>query len=133
MIKEITEYNKKITNEMLLNENAECLINSLLDSNGNLNLAYLKGQIPDKLFTAFEEFLDMNKFSETISKYKKELNDSGVGNNAFVKNIINESYGLNFLGKSLGKVLARQKSTTIFVPDEKNNEEINKNSKNVYI
>ena len=32
MIKEITEYNKKITNEMLLKENAEVLINSLCEA-----------------------------------------------------------------------------------------------------
>lgn len=49
-------------------------------------------------------------------------------------NITKEGYGLNFLGKNYAKVIASYDSETILVPDEKNNnEQMNKNSKNIYI
>lgn len=49
-------------------------------------------------------------------------------------NVTKEGYGLNFLGKNYAKVIASLESETILVPDKDNNKnEVNKNSKNIYI
>ena len=48
--------------------------------------------------------------------------------------ISKEGYSLNFLGKNYAKLLSSLETETVLVPDEENNnQEINKNSENIYI
>lgn len=60
-----------------------------------------------------------------VEKLKKELEDY-IG-------FTNESYELNFLGKSYAKLISSLETETVIVPDEDNESELNKNSKNIYI
>ena len=60
-----------------------------------------------------------------FNKLKEELNDV---------NISEETYGLNWMGKSYARVLRDYPVTTLIEPDNKhNNLEENKDSNNVYI
>ena len=60
-----------------------------------------------------------------VEKLKKELEDY-IG-------FTNESYELNFIGKSYAKLISSLETETVIVPDEDNESELNKNSKNIYI
>lgn len=60
-----------------------------------------------------------------VNKLKNEL-ESNIG-------FTNESYELNFLGKSYAKLISSLETETVVVPDNDNNSGLNKNSKNIYI
>ncbi len=61
-----------------------------------------------------------------IEKFKEFLSDK--------TNIKNEGYGLNFLGKNYGRLLASVDTTCVVEPDiEHNNKPENTNSENIYI
>ncbi len=61
-----------------------------------------------------------------IEKFKEFLSDK--------TNLKKEGYGLNFLGKNYGRLLASVDTTCVVVPDEEhNNKPENKDSENIYI
>lgn len=69
-------------------------------------------------------FTNEGKFD--LLKFKELLSDN--------IDITNEGYELNFLGKSYAKYLTSLDEDTLLVPDEEHNkQDINRNSKNVYI
>ncbi len=109
MIKDNKNYNEKVKpNTEFLNELKSKLpqffINEKYDEEGNL---------------ISEGFFDIERFQESLRE-----------NNI---NEIKEGYQLSFIGKDYAKKQAGEKPTTVVVPDnEHNQEEINKNSKNLF-
>lgn len=109
MIKDNKNYNEKVKpNTEFLNELKSKLpqffINEKYDEEGNL---------------ISEGYFDIERFQESIRE-----------NNI---NEIKEGYQLSFIGKDYAKKQAGEKPTTVVVPDNKHNqEEINKNSKNLF-
>ncbi|AYV35234.1 site-specific DNA-methyltransferase [Erysipelothrix rhusiopathiae] len=109
MIKDNKNYNEKVKpNTEFLNELKSILpqffVNEKYDEEGNL---------------VSEGYFDIDKFQES-------LRDNNI-------NEIKEGYQLSFIGKDYAKKQAGEKPTTVVVPDNKHNQEdINKNSKNLF-
>lgn len=86
----------------------------------NKLIEYLQENYPSLVNETKDGNLEVN-----FNKLKEELNDV---------NISEETYGLNWMGKSYARVLRDYPVTTLIEPDNNhNNLEENKNSKNVYI
>ena len=61
-----------------------------------------------------------------FTRFKEYLNDK--------VNVVNEGYGLHFLGKNYARLLASLETTTVVVPDEEHNAlPENRDSRNIYI
>lgn len=61
-----------------------------------------------------------------FTRFKEYLNDK--------VNVVNEGYGLHFLGKNYARLLASLETTTVVVPDEEHNDlPENRDSRNIYI
>lgn len=61
-----------------------------------------------------------------FTRFKEYLNDK--------MNVVNEGYGLHFLGKNYARLLASLETTTVVVPDEEHNDlPENRDSHNIYI
>lgn len=109
MIKDNKNYNEKVKpNTEFLSELKSKLpqffVNEKFDEEGNL---------------VSEGYFDIDKFQES-------LRDNNI-------NEIKEGYQLSFIGKDYAKKQSGEKPTTVVVPDNKHNqEEINKNSKNLF-
>ena len=109
MIKDNKNYNEKVKpNTEFLKELKSKLpqffINEKYDEEGNL---------------ISEGYFDIERFQESLRE-----------NNIYE---IKEGYQLSFIGKDYAKKQAGEKPTTVVVPDNKHNqEEINKNSKNLF-
>lgn len=88
----------------------------------------LKRKLPE--FFINEKYDDEGKLVSEgyfdIEKFQKSLKDNNI-------NEIKEGYQLSFIGKDYAKKQSGEKATTVVVPDNTHNqEEINKNSKNLF-
>ncbi len=103
------------------------IYNETVKSNSDF-LNELKTKLPE--FFVDEKYDDDgNRLSRSyfdIEKFKQSLSENNI-------NELNEGYQLSFIGKDYAKKQAGEKATAVVVPDIKhNNEEINKNSKNLF-
>ncbi len=97
------------------------MIKEIKNENDNVNIYEEKNEILREVFP--ECFTNNGKFD--LEKFENDIKQN--------ISTIKEGYGLNFLGKNYAKYVSALETETILVPDENNNNDINKNSNNVFI